>query len=211
VDMTRIDHFRGFVAYWAVPEGARDAIRGRWIRGPGAALFHAARRELGELSVIAEDLGVITEPVVRLRRALGFPGMAVLQFAFDPGDATSIHHPDRHDEQRVVYTGTHDNDTARGWWDSAPGAVRDRASEAFAAAGVDGDDPWWSLIRLAHSSPARLAMVQMQDVLGLGSEGRMNMPGRARGAWRWRLRPGELNDELAGRLRASTEASGRLP
>jgi 4-alpha-glucanotransferase len=209
VDMTRIDHFRGFVAYWAVPAGARDAIRGRWVRGPGGALFAAARRALGDLDVIAEDLGVITEPVERLRRSLGFPGMAVLQFAFDPGDTTSLHHPDRLAEHRVVYTGTHDNDTARGWWDSAPQGVRDRAREAFVAAGVQHDDPWWSLIRLAHSSPARLAMVQMQDVLGLGSEGRMNVPGTARGSWRWQLEPGALTDELAARLRASAEESGR--
>ena len=137
--------------------------------------------------------------------------MAVLQFGFDPASGVSTHHPDRHEEHSVVYTGTHDHDTARGWWESAPLAVRDRVQAAFAAAGVDGDDPWWSLIRLAHSSPARLAMVQVQDVLGLGSEGRMNMPGTARGAWRWRLEPGALTSELAARLRASTDASGRLP
>jgi 4-alpha-glucanotransferase len=209
VDMTRVDHFRGFVAYWAVPAAARDARGGRWLRGPGAAVFEAARSELGELNVIAEDLGVITEPVRRLRRSLGFPGMVVLQFAFD--DAASVHHPSRHEEHSVVYTGTHDHDTARGWWESVSPGARARASEAFAAAGVDDDDPWWSLIRLAHSSPARLAMVQLQDVLGLGSEARMNMPGRARGAWKWRLEPGQLDQESAARLRASTEASGRLP
>jgi len=209
VDMTRIDHFRGFVAYWAVPQGARDARRGRWMRGPGAALFRAAQRELGELNVIAEDLGVITEPVHRLRRQLGFPGMVVLQFAFD-GAARSPHHPDRHEERSVVYTGTHDTDTAAGWWASADERVRARAREAFAAAGVE-DDPWWSLVRLAHSSRAALAMVQMQDVLGLGSEARMNVPGTARGSWRWRMAAGALTDELAARLRASTEASGRCP
>jgi 4-alpha-glucanotransferase len=208
VDMTRIDHFRGFVAYWAVAAGARDAIRGRWLRGPGAAPFQAARRELGELSVIAEDLGVITEPVERLRRSLGFPGMVVLQFGF--GEGNSAHHPDHHEEHSVVYTGTHDNDTARGWLESAPPGVTQRVREAFAAAGVADDDPWWSLIRLAHASRARLAMVQMQDVLGLGSEGRMNVPGTARGSWRWRLEPGALTDELAARLRASTEAAGRV-
>jgi 4-alpha-glucanotransferase len=209
VDMTRIDHFRGFVAYWAVPEDARDASGGRWVRGPGAALFRAAQNALGELDVIAEDLGVITEPVHRLRRSLGFPGMVVLQFAFDPGDAGSPHHPDRHEEHSVVYTGTHDHDTARGWWDSAPDALRDGARRAFERAGVQDDDPWWSLIRLAHSSPARLAMVQLQDVLGLGSEARMNVPGTARGSWRWRLAPGALTEESAARLRASTEAAGR--
>jgi 4-alpha-glucanotransferase len=207
VDMTRIDHFRGFVAYWAVPEGARDAVDGRWIRGPGAALFRAAERELGELDVIAEDLGVITEPVERLRRSLGFPGMVVLQFGFD--DPGSTHHPDNHEEHSVVYTGTHDHDTANGWWESLPDATRARAHEAFVRAGVEADDPWWSLIRLAHASPAAMAMVQLQDVLGLGSEARMNVPGTATGSWRWKLEPGALTEELAARLRASTEEAGR--
>ena len=209
VDMTRIDHFRGFVAYWAVPAGARDATGGRWVRGPGAALFRAAERELGDLNVIAEDLGVITEPVERLRRSLGFPGMVVLQFGFD--DLASPHHPDNHEEHSVVYTGTHDHDTARGWWNTIPDAARALAHGAFIRAGVEDDDPWWSLIRLAHASPARLAMVQLQDVLGLGSEARMNVPGTATGSWRWRFRPGALTDELAARLRASTEAAGRRP
>jgi 4-alpha-glucanotransferase len=208
VDMTRIDHFRGFVAYWAVPEGARDARGGRWVRGPGAALFDAASGALGELDVIAEDLGVITEPVERLRRRLGFPGMVVLQFGFD--DARSPHHPANHEEHSVVYTGTHDHDTARGWWESASDELRARAGEAFAAAGVADDDPWWSLIRLAHRSPARLAMVQLQDVLGLGSEARMNVPGTAGGSWKWQMAPDALTDELAARLRATTEAAGRL-
>jgi 4-alpha-glucanotransferase len=209
VDMTRIDHFRGFVAYWAVPEGARDAVGGRWVRGPGAALFRAAERELGELDVIAEDLGVITEPVERLRRSLGFPGMVVLQFGFD--DTSSPHHPDNHEEHSVVYTGTHDHDTARGWWESSPGARRAAARSAFARAGVEGDDPWWSLIRLAHRSPAGLAMVQLQDALGLGSEARMNVPGTATGSWRWKLEPGALTEETAARLRASTEEARRVP
>jgi 4-alpha-glucanotransferase len=207
VDMTRIDHFRGFVAYWAVPEGARDAVGGRWVRGPGAALFRAAERELGELDVIAEDLGVITEPVERLRRSLGFPGMVVLQFGFD--DPSSTHHPDNHEEHSVVYTGTHDHDTANGWWESLPDATRARAHEAFVRAGVEADDPWWSLIRLAHASPAAMAMVQLQDVLGLGSEARMNVPGTATGSWRWKLEPGALTEELAARLRASTDEAGR--
>ena len=207
VDMTRIDHFRGFVAYWAVPEGARDAVGGRWIRGPGAALFRAAQRELGELDVIAEDLGVITEPVERLRTSLGFPGMVVLQFGFD--DTSSTHHPDNHEEHSVVYTGTHDHDTARGWWTSLPDATRAHAHGAFIRAGVEADDPWWSLIRLAHRSPAAMAMVQLQDVLGLGSEARMNVPGTATGSWRWKLEPGALTEEAAARLRASTEEGGR--
>jgi 4-alpha-glucanotransferase len=207
VDMTRIDHFRGFVAYWAVPGDADDAIGGTWMRGPGRAVFDAARRDLGELPVIAEDLGVITPAVHRLRESLGFPGMVVLQFGFD--DTSSTHHPDNHEEHSVAYTGTHDSDTARGWWETASAEQQALAREAFAAAGVDDDDPWWSLVRLVHRSPAGLAMIQMQDVLGLGSEARMNMPGTARGSWRWKLEDGALTDELAARLRESTEAAGR--
>ena len=117
VDLTRVDHFRGFVSYWAVPAGNATAVEGGWRRGPGASLFRAVERELGELPVVAEDLGVITEPVVRLRRELGFPGMVVLQFAA-PGDHTNPHLPENHEEHSVVYTGTHDNDTTRGWWES---------------------------------------------------------------------------------------------
>jgi 4-alpha-glucanotransferase len=207
VDMTRIDHFRGFVAYWAVPAEAEDAIGGRWVRGPGAALFRAAERELGELNVIAEDLGVITPPVERLRLSLGFPGMVVLQFGLE--DRRSPHHPDNHEEHSVVYTGTHDHDTARGWWESSSPQLQASARDAFAAAEVADDDPWWSLIRLAHLSKAQLAMVQLQDVLGLGSEARMNLPGTATGAWRWKMAPGALTEESAARLRASTEAAGR--
>jgi len=210
VDVTRIDHFRGFVAYWAVLEGAADARGGRWRRGPGRAVFDAAARELGELPVIAEDLGVITEPVERLRRSLGFPGMVVLQFGFDPDDPHGPHRLAHHEEDSVVYTGTHDHDTLRGWWETLPDAVRAAASDQIAAAGVREPDPWWSLIRLAFSSPARLAMVQAQDVLGLGSEARMNIPGRATGSWRWRMQPGALTSEHARRLRAVSEEAGRL-
>jgi 4-alpha-glucanotransferase len=209
-DVTRIDHFRGFVAYWAVPEGARDARGGRWRRGPGRAVFAAAERELGALPVIAEDLGVITEPVTRLRRELGFPGMVVLQFAFDPDDPQGPHRLERHERDSVVYTGTHDHDTLRGWWESAPAAMRAEARSAWTAAGLDEREPWWALLRLAFSSPARLAMVQAQDVLGLGSEARMNIPGRATGSWRWRMADGALTREHARRLRAATEEAGRL-
>jgi 4-alpha-glucanotransferase len=209
-DVTRIDHFRGFVAYWVVPEGATDARHGRWRRGPGRAVFDAALAELGTLPVIAEDLGVITEPVTRLRRELGFPGMVVMQFGFDPDDPRSPHRLERHEPDSVVYTATHDHDTLRGWWESLPSHVRDAAAAQIAAAGVVEDEPWWSLIRLTFGSPARLAMVQAQDVLGLGSEARMNVPGQATGSWRWQLTPDALTDEHARRLRAATEEAGRL-
>jgi 4-alpha-glucanotransferase len=209
-DVTRIDHFRGFVAYWAVPEGAPDARGGRWRRGPGRAVFDAAARELGELPMIAEDLGVITEPVERLRRALGLPGMVVLQFGFDPDDPQGPHRLENHERDSVVYTGTHDHDTLRGWWSSLPEPSRDAALEQIEAGGFAEGEVWWSLIRLAFSSPAVLAMLQAQDVLGLGSEARMNIPGRATGSWRWRMAPGALTDERAKRLRAATEEAGRL-
>ena len=209
-DVTRIDHFRGFVAYWAVPEGASDARGGRWRRGPGRAVFDAALAELGALPVIAEDLGVITEPVTRLRRDLGFPGMVVMQFGFDPDDPHGPHRLENHEADSVAYSGTHDTDTLRGWFQSLPDTRRDAARAGIAEAGMANDDPWWALIRMTFSSPARLAMVQAQDVLGLGSEARMNTPGRGSGSWRWQMAPGALTAEHARRLRAATEEAGRL-
>jgi 4-alpha-glucanotransferase len=209
-DVTRIDHFRGFVAYWAVPEGAADARGGRWVRGPGRAVFDAAARSLGDLPVIAEDLGVITEPVERLRRALGFPGMVVMQFGFDPDDPHGPHRLEHHEANSVVYTGTHDTDTLRGWWETLAAPTRAAAVAQIGAAGMVERDPWWSIIRLAYSSPARLAMIQAQDVLGLSSDARMNIPGRATGSWRWRMADGALTREHAKRLRAAVEEGGRL-
>jgi 4-alpha-glucanotransferase len=203
VDMTRIDHFRGFVAYWAIPAGHRTAQRGRWRAGPGAEVFRAAEAELGELPLVAEDLGVITPPVVRLRKELGFPGMVVLLWAFG-GSSSNPHDPANHEEQSVVYTSTHDTDTARGWFDSLPKRERE-------VTGLDQSEPSWGLIEIAHASRAALAIVPAQDALGLGSEDRMNSPGTAEGNWSWRLRSGQLTDELAARLRESTEASKRLP
>jgi 4-alpha-glucanotransferase len=202
-DMTRIDHFRGFVAYWAIPARHRTAQHGHWRPGPGAELFRAAQAELGQLPLVAEDLGVITPPVVRLRKQLGFPGMVVLQWAFG-GRPTNPHHPNNHERQTVVYTSTHDTDTARGWFDSLPKRLR-HATE------LDARDPAWSLIEIAHSSQSALSIIPAQDVLGLGSEHRMNRPGTRQGNWRWRLRRGQLTDELAARLRESTQGSHRLP
>ncbi|MEA2496446.1 MAG: 4-alpha-glucanotransferase [Thermoleophilaceae bacterium] len=209
-DLARIDHFRGFVAYWSVPSKARTALHGQWKRGPGRAVFDAARAELGELPLIAEDLGVITEPVERLRDSLGLPGMLVLQFGFDPSDPRGPHRLENHVQNRIVYTGTHDADTVRGWYESLPAERRDEVERAIDAAGVREPESWWSLIRLAFSSPARVAMVQAQDVLGLGSEARMNVPGEIGKAWKWRLAK-PLSRELAKRLRAATEEAERLP
>jgi len=201
VDLTRVDHFRGFVSYWAVPEGEPTAEHGRWRRGPGAGVFHAVEGELGALAVVAEDLGVITEPVVRLRHELGYPGMAVLQFALGR-DPSNPHLPQNHREQSVVYTGTHDNDTTRGWWKTLP-------EEERPWTGLDPADPSWSLLEVAWRSPAALAVAPLQDVLGLGSEARMNLPGTEEGNWRWRYGPGRLTGELATRLRTLTESAGR--
>jgi 4-alpha-glucanotransferase len=203
VDLTRIDHFRGFVSYWAVPEGNPTAEDGRWRRGPGAALFRAIRDALGELPVVAEDLGVITEPVVRLRRELGLPGMVVLQFALG-GDPDNPHLPANHEEQSVVYTGTHDNDTTRGWWASLSDTERDRA-------GLDLYDPSWALLEIAWGSRAALAVAPLQDVLSLGGEARMNLPGSEDGNWRWRFDAAALTPSLAARLRELTERAGRIP
>src|SRR4051812_27443286 len=204
-DLARVDHFRGFVAYWAVPRGARDARSGRWRRGPGQAVFDAMACELGELPLIAEDLGVITPAVTALRRSLRLPGMVVLQWAFDE-DPKGVHRLDNHEEHSIAYTGTHDTDTLVGWWGSV-----DEEERAMADALRPADpDVGWSLIRLLFSSRAVVAMTQLQDVLGLGSEARMNRPGRASGSWRWRLRRGQLRAAHAQRLREATDEAGRL-
>ena len=211
-DVSRIDHFRAFVAYWTVPEGAPDARAGHWRRGPGRAPFDAARRRLGELPLIAENLGKITPAVELLRRELGLPGMAVIQFAFDPEEPDNPHRLHNHRPDNVVYTGTHDHDTIRAWWESLDGAVRSEVEAAVVRAGARDEDPWWALIRLAYASPAIVAIVQMQDVLGLGSEARMNVPGLVdERNWSWRLRRDELTPQLAERLRRATAEAGRLP
>lgn len=211
VDLSRIDHFRGFVAYWSVPEGAEDASGGHWARGPGRALFEAIRAELGDLPLVAENLGEITPPVERLRHELSLPGMAVMQFAFDPDEPKSPYKLPRHEENDVVYTGTHDHDTARGWYEALQPVEREEFENEVAAAGID-DDPWWSLIRLTMTSRCHLCMLQMQDVLGLGSEARMNMPGTVGPQnWSWRMEPDALTPALAARLRDATSEGDRVP
>jgi 4-alpha-glucanotransferase len=207
-DLARIDHFRGFVAAWAVPKGRRTARVGTWRRADGPGMFAAAAGALGPLPFVAENLGVITPAVERLRRTLGFPGMVVLQFAFGEG----LMHPQElsAEENNVVYTGTHDNPTTVEWWRSATDHERRGVDRALAEAGIDPPaEPNWKLTRLALASRARLAIVPAQDLLGLGAEGRLNRPGRSRGNWTWRLPPGVLTDDLARRLRAETEAVAR--
>lgn len=201
-DVVRIDHFRGFVAYWSVPGRNATARHGRWRRGPGADLFRAIESELGPLPVIAEDLGVITPAVERLRDELEFPGMAVLQWSFG-GGRRNPHAPENHRVRQVVCTGTHDTDTAVGWFASLSSAERERT-------GLDPRAPHWGLIERAMASRAALAIVPAQDILGLGSRARMNTPGRAEGNWRWRLGERQLDPKLAARLREATAAGGRL-
>ena len=208
-DLARIDHFRGFVSYWAVPAGSRTARAGHWKRGPGRAVFDAAARELGPLPLIAEDLGRITPPVERLRNELGVPGMLVIQFGFDPDDPHGPHRLENHTENRVIYTGTHDHDTVRRWYESLPEPIRGEVDAELRARGLYEPQRWWGLIRLTLASPARLAIVQAQDLLGLGGEARMNTPAHAAGNWRWQLRRDALTPSLARRLRAATVESGR--
>lgn len=207
VDLLRIDHFRGFEAYWAVQAEEETAINGQWVKGPGAGLFAAVQEALGELPVVAEDLGVITPEVDTLRRQFGFPGMKVLQFAFD-GDAHNPYLPHNYtDPHCVVYTGTHDNDTVRGWFQSAPAECQATVLRYLGL--TESPHLHWDLIRLALSSVATLAIVPLQDVLGLGSEGRMNIPGREEGNWRWRYTPESLNPAVGARLAELTRIYGR--
>jgi 4-alpha-glucanotransferase len=217
-DLARLDHFRGFVAFWEVPAGARTAAGGYWRRGPGKALFDAAERALGfgpsavdgpALPLVAEDLGVITPAVERLRDELKLPGMIVLQFGFDPDNPDSPHRFENHLEDRVIYTGTHDHDTARGWYDSLDLARREQVDALLRAQGITEREPSWGLIALTECSSARTAIIQAQDVLGLGSGARMNAPGRASGSWRWALERMPPRSR-ARRLRELTEAAGRL-
>ena len=208
VDAVRIDHFRGFAAWWAVPPGASTAREGEWRPGPGAALFEVLRAELPGLGLIAEDLGVITPDVVGLMERLGLPGIRVLQYAFG-GGWDNPHRLDNHPQRAMVVTGTHDNDTILGWWAAQDDDVRRRALEQAATWGVHEHEPHRALVRLALASPAALAVVPMQDVLGLGSEARTNTPGTVEGNWRWRLDEGMLTDDVADWLARSTQTAGR--
>ncbi len=206
VDLVRLDHFLGFHAYWEVPADSPTAAIGRWVPGPGAGFFEAVRRALGGLPIIAEDLGVITPGVIALRERFNLPGMKILQFAFG-GAADHEFLPHNYPRRCVVYTGTHDNDTACGWYESAPEEVRDRCRRYL---GVDGQDIAWDLIRAAWASVAEAAVAPLQDVLSLGNEARMNLPGAPDGNWSWRVRADQLTPELAGRLQEMNSLYGRL-
>lgn len=209
VDAARIDHFRGFAAWWAVPVGATTAIAGEWRPGPADALFHRLRDEVPDLGLIAEDLGVITPDVVALIERLGLPGIRVLQYAFND-DPDNPHRLANHPQCAMVVTGTHDNDTIMGWWRVQSDEVRGRAMATAATWGVHEDEPHRAMVRLVLASPAGLAVVPVQDLLGLGSDARTNTPGVAHGNWAWRLQPGMLTDDLADRLHDATGRADRL-
>ncbi len=218
VDLVRLDHFRGFEAYWEVPGDAKTAVDGRWVKGPGAAFFEALRRALGELPIVAEDLGVITPEVKALRDKFGFPGMAILQFAFGSDAQANDFLPHNYPRNKFVYTGTHDNDTVVGWWTAGvgdstrtPAEVEKEHQRALAYCGGDGSEIYWDFLRALFVSVADTAVVPLQDVLGLGAEARMNLPGRPNGNWGWRYASSALTPELRRRLRAVTEGSGRCP
>jgi 4-alpha-glucanotransferase len=206
-DLIRIDHFRGFESYWEVPAGEPTAIHGRWMKGPNDELFHALRGALGDLPFVAEDLGMITPEVHALRERLRIPGMRVLQFGFgDPG--AHIYLPHRYEHNTVVYTGTHDNDTTLGWWKNI--ATPHEKEHARAYLGLKDDSQiHWAMLRAAEASIADLCIVPLQDVLGLGSDARMNTPSRPENNWKWRYRPGDLRPELAERLALIVEVCDR--
>jgi 4-alpha-glucanotransferase len=214
VDLLRLDHFRGFEAFWSVKANASTARKGHWVEGPGARLFEKVRRDLGELPFVAENLGIITPRVEDLRRRCGFPGMAVLQFGFDEA---GTHRPSNYVPEQVCFTGTHDNDTTVGWWRAVRHSANARHSpeqrailrRAKSYFQTDGREIHWSFIQAIFTSVAEIAIVPLQDVLGLGSEARMNFPGRAKGNWRWRFQRGQIKSPLVERLGELTAVSGR--
>jgi 4-alpha-glucanotransferase len=218
-DLVRLDHFRGFESCWQIPAQAHDARQGQWVPGPGIALFRAAEHRLGPLPLIAEDLGVITPQVDALREAVGAPGMRVLQFAFGDDPKAADYRPHNYSPHCVVYTGTHDNDTTIGWFHSRAGEGTTRAAEAIAREraaalaylGSDGGDIAWDMLRLAWASVADTAIAPLQDVLGLGSEARLNLPGSVGGNWQWRFTAQQLGPATGDRLRTLTRTYERAP
>jgi 4-alpha-glucanotransferase len=209
-DMVRLDHFRGFESYWEVAGGEKTAINGRWVKGPGEDFLSALQNALGELPIVAENLGVITPPVEKLRRQFGLPGMSLLQFAFGNDPQGPSFRPHNYSRDLAAYTGTHDNDTTVGWWSSSGAGDSTRTPEdvrrehEYARAYLNFQDDSginWVMIRAVLASVADVAIVPLQDVLGLGSSARMNLPGTVSGNWKWRYRSGALNSDLSGRLR----------
>jgi 4-alpha-glucanotransferase len=216
VDIARVDHFRGFAACWEIPGGDKTAERGQWVEAPGRELFTAIRKTLGELPIIAEDLGVITPDVIELREEFGFPGMRILQFGFG-SDSKNIDLPHNYLQNVVAYTGTHDNDTTVGWFHSVAGEGSTRTAKQIERErkfcmdylDTDGEEIHWDFIRAVLASVANTAIVPLQDLLGLGTEARMNLPNSTEGNWAWRYQPGALTDKIALRLRKLSELYGR--
>lgn len=208
VDLIRIDHFRGFEAYWAVLQGEETALNGEWVTAPGEEFFEALNQKLGKLPILAEDLGVITPEVEALRDRFNFPGMKILQFAFgdDPGNSFL---PFNYIRNSVVYTGTHDNDTTVGWYNTASDWEKEQLFHYLGCISPDGVH--WDLIRLALYSIANQALIPLQDLLGLGTNARMNFPSKADGNWGWRYRAEALNSEVIEKLKKLTCLSGRAP
>ncbi len=203
-DWVRIDHFRGFEAYWEIPASAETAIDGRWVKAPGEALFSALQEAFDPLPLVAEDLGIITPEVDALRHQFALPGMKILQFAFD-GGCDNPYLPHNYECDSVVYTGTHDNDTTLGWFDALSAEQQAVVREYI---GFDDEMPW-SLLRCALASTAQVAIIPMQDLLSLGSEGRMNIPGTVEGNWRWHFQWQQVDDALAPRLQELVQLYGR--
>jgi len=208
VDVLRIDHFRGFEAYWEVDQGEDTAMNGRWVKGPGAKFFKVLKRELEGLPIIAEDLGVITPEVEALRDQFGFPGMKILHFAFG-GGSDNPYLPFNLERNCLIYTGTHDNNTTIGWFNQIPDYERENAIRYLGGLSEEGIN--WDLIRLAYSSVANLAMIPFQDFLDLGTEAQMNRPSTSEGNWKWRYRAEMLSDQLRDRIRTLIYTYGRTP
>jgi 4-alpha-glucanotransferase len=218
-DFVRLDHFRGFEAYWEIPASSPTAIGGKWMQGPNRELFNALKEELGGLPIYAEDLGLITPPVEALRDELGLPGMRVLQFAFGDDAKAKDYRPHNYIRNCVVYTGTHDNDTTVGWFKSEAGEGTTRDDDqvarerkfALAYLGSDGREIHWDMIRAALGSVADTAIIPVADLLGLDSSARMNLPGTGTGNWTWRMNPGAITQQIENRLAEMTSMYDRSP
>lgn len=215
VDIVRLDHFRGFEKYWEIPAGEKTAMNGQWVPGPGADFFDAVKKAIGDLPIIAEDLGIITPEVHVLRDRFDLPGMRVLQFAFGAESGKDSYRPHNYPRNCVVYTGTHDNNTTIGWFQAKEVTTKDKETmdkerqRALKYLGTDGREINWDFIRLALMSVANTAIMPLQDVLGLGAEARMNTPGVNGGNWRWRFTADMLTDAVRDRLRELTDIYGR--
>jgi 4-alpha-glucanotransferase len=209
VDFVRLDHFRGFEAYWQVPATEKTAIHGKWVKGPGADLFEALEKQLGPLPIVAENLGVITPEVEAIRHRFGYPGMSVLQFAFGSDPQAPTFRPHNYPREVVAYTGTHDNDTTVGWWTSSGAGDTTRSAEDTRKEReltkkylrTEGHEINWTFIETIVASVADTVLIPLQDVLGLGSEARMNLPGSGSGHWQWRFRPNAITAAQAVRLK----------